>query len=112
MRRSGFRVIAVFIACTALLTACTPTDDFEAGQPLDRDELASLSAELSTEGDEPVTADGFSTREVVYWTEGGSVYHRDRDCYHLKRAGSVVSGSVKNAWKQGKERVCSACGEE
>ena len=31
---------------------------------------------------------------------------------HLKRAEDVVSGSVKNAWKQGKERVCSACGEE
>ena len=109
MRRSAF---CIMIICTALLTACTPTDDFEAGRPVDREELASLSAELFTEAEEPATADGFSTRETVYWTEGGSVYHRDRDCYHLKRAENVVSGSVKNAWKHGKERVCSACGKE
>ena len=109
MRRSAF---CIMIICTALLTACTPTDDFEAGRPVDREELASLSAELFTEGDESTVADGFSTRETVYWTEGGSVYHRDPDCYHLKRAENVVSGSVKNAWKHGKERVCSACGKE
>ena len=109
MRRSAF---CIMIICTALLTACTPTDDFEAGRPVDREELASLSAELFTGAEEPATADGFSTRETVYWTEGGSVYHRDRDCYHLKRAKNVVSGSVKNAWKHGKERVCSACGKE
>ena len=104
--------VPILIICTALLAACTPTDDFEAGRPVDRDELASLSAELFTEAEEPSTADGFSTRETVFWTEGGSVYHRDPDCYHLKRAEDVVSGSVKNAWKHGKERVCSACGEE
>ena len=109
MRRSAF---CIMIICTALLTACTPTDDFEAGRPVDREELASLSAELFTEGDESTAADGFSTRETVYWTEGGSVYHRDPDCYHLKRAENVVSGSVKNAWKHGKERACSACGKE
>ena len=109
MCRSAF---CFMIICTALLTACTPTDDFEAGRPVDREELASLSAELFTEGDESTAADGFSTRETVYWTEGGSVYHRDPDCYHLKRAENVVSGSVKNAWKHGKERVCSACGKE
>jgi hypothetical protein len=28
----------------------------------------------------------------------------------LKRAENVVSGSVKHARKQGKERVCSTCG--
>ena len=107
------RLIAFFLIAAALaLPACTPSDDFSAGRPLTRDELASLSAELFTEVEEPDTEDGFHNREIVYWTEGGSVYHRDRDCYHLKKAEAIVEGSVKHARKEGKERVCSACGDK
>ena len=106
MRRFVFRIMVI---CTALLTACTPTDDFEAGRPVDREELASLSAELFTKEVEPDTDDGFHTREVVYWTEGGTVYHYDRACYHLKRAENVISGSVKHAHKEGKDRACATC---
>ncbi len=95
-----------------LLSACTPTENLEAGDSLSPEGLASLSAELFTEAEEPDTADGFHNREIVYWTEGGTVYHRDRDCYHLKKAETVVEGSVKHARKEGKERVCSACGEK
>lgn len=93
-----------------LLAACTPTED--PGESLSPEGLASLSAELFTEAEMPDEADGFHNREVVYWTEGGTVYHRDRDCYHLKRAEAVTEGSVKHARKEGKERVCSACGEK
>ena len=107
MRRREF---VLLVACSLLLSACSPLQDLSSGKPLDREELASLSDELFTVGEEPDTADGFSNREVVYWTEGGGVYHRDKDCYHLKRAENVVSGSVKHARKQGKERVCSTCG--
>ncbi len=103
------RFFPVLLVCV-LFAACAHDRDFSAGSPLSKEELASLSAEFFTEADEPHTADGFSTREIVYWTEGGSVYHRDRDCSHLKRAETVTEGSVKHAWSMGKERVCSTCG--
>ena len=102
----------LILTCALLLSSCGPSGDFEAGEPLDADGLASLSAELFTEAEEPDTADGYHNFETVYWTEGGSVYHRDRDCAHLKRAESVISGSVKHARKEGKERVCSTCGAD
>ena len=106
------RILLIGIALLLLiLPACASSDNFSAGQPLTKDELAALSAELFTEAEEPDTADGFHNFETVYWTEGGSVYHRDRDCAHLKRAETVLEGSVKRAHKEGKERVCSACGE-
>ena len=100
------------LLCLLLLTSCESGQNFEAGQSLSPEELASLSAELFTTAPEPDTADGFASREIVYWTEGGSVYHLDRDCYHLKRAERVIEGSVKHAWSEGKERVCATCGEK
>lgn len=93
-----------------LLASCAPMEDGEVGESLSPEGLAALSAQLFTEAEEPDTADGFHTRETVYWTEGGSVYHRDRDCYHLRKADAVLEGSVKHARKEGKDRVCSACG--
>ena len=106
------RLMAVLMILTVLaFPACTPSDDFTAGKPLTRDELTSLSDELFTEAREPETVGGFSTQVVVYWTEGGSVYHLSKDCYHLKRAASVESGSVSRAWALGKERACSVCGD-
>ena len=105
-------LIAALLLTALLLSACTSAGDFEAGRPLDSGELASLSAEVFTTAAEPETADGFATRETVYWTEGGIVYHLDRDCPHLKRAERVIEGSVKHAWSEGKERVCTTCGEK
>lgn len=94
-----------------LLAACTPADDFSAGKPLTRDELASLSAELSTEASEPDTAEGeINVQTKVYWTEGGDVYHPDRECYHIRNSDELKSGTVRTAQIYGKERACSACG--
>jgi hypothetical protein len=45
----------------------------------------------------------------VYWTKSGSVYHKDRDCYHLKKSQSVSEGSVEQAVSLGKERLCASC---
>ncbi len=99
-----------------LLPSCTPSDKFSAGQPLSKDELASLSAELFTQGNDPEDGSSptYTDREpnTVYWTEGGSVYHKYRDCRHLKNADSIKSGTVLTAQMTGKKRVCSECGEE
>ena len=109
------RFIPVLILLLLLLPSCTPSDGFTAGRPLTKDELASLSAELFTQGDEPKeTAPAYTDREpnTVYWTESGSVYHKYRDCYHLKDSGSIKSGTVLTARVAGKERVCAECGNE
>ncbi len=112
------RILPLFIALLLLLLpSCAPADNFSAGQPLSKDELASLSAELFTQGEEPdEAAPKYTDREpnTVYWTESGSgsVYHKYRDCYHLKNAKSIKSGTVLTARTNGKERVCSECGDE
>ena len=99
------------LLCLLVLTSCTPTDNFSAGRPLTSDELASLSAELSTETDGPDTGNGeINPQSKVYWTEGGSVYHPDRECHHLRNSDEVKSGTVHTARVFGKERACSACG--
>jgi hypothetical protein len=62
------------------------------------------TAQSETAESETVAASG-----KVYWTKSGSVYHRDRDCYHLKKSQSVSEGSVEQAVSLGKERLCASC---
>lgn len=101
-----------------LLPSCTYSDGFSAGQPITKDELASISAELFTQGGEPVSdteeSPKYTDREpnTYYWTENGSVYHKYRDCRHLQNAESVEYGALLTAEKAGKERLCSECGNE
>lgn len=109
-----------------LLPSCAASDGFSAGRPLSKDELASLAdrfppqteppeTETETEAQtEAQTEPKYTDREpnTVYWTKGGSVYHKYRDCYHLKDSESIQSGTVLTAQMNGKERVCSECGEE
>ena len=44
---------------------------------------------------------------TVYWTPGGGVYHRSRNCSTLKRSKTVYSGSISES---GKSRACKVCG--
>lgn len=62
------------------------------------------TAESETAESETVAVSG-----KVYWTKSGSVYHKDRDCYHLKKSQSVSEGSVEQAVSLGKERLCASC---
>ena len=43
---------------------------------------------------------------TVYWTPGGSVYHKSRNCPTLKRSRIVYSGSIADS---GKPRACKVC---
>ncbi len=105
-----------------LLPACASSDGFSAGQPLTKDELSSLADVFPAQTDAPETeiqtetqpAPKYTDREAntVYWTKNGSVYHKYRDCYHLRDSESIQSGTVLTAQMNGKERVCSECGEE
>ncbi len=46
---------------------------------------------------------------IVYWKEGGSVWHESRLCGTLKRADNVKSGDVYTAYYAGKPRPCKTC---
>ncbi|MBQ9156925.1 MAG: Ig-like domain-containing protein [Eubacterium sp.] len=43
---------------------------------------------------------------TVYWTPGGSVYHKSRNCSTLKRSKVIKSGSISQS---GKSRACKVC---
>ena len=45
----------------------------------------------------------------AYWTDGGTVYHTNRDCGHLSRAKVVTSGTIEEALNAGKAKICSTC---
>ncbi len=78
-------------------------------------ETATSETETVPSGTETAPAEDTAESETVavsgkvYWTKGGSVYHKDRDCYHLKKSQSVSEGSVDQAVSLGKERLCASC---
>ena len=94
------------------LPACNPADGFEAGRPISREELESISASLFAEtGEPPDTAPVYTDREpnTYYWTKNGHVYHKYRDCPHLKHAKEIESGSLISAEAGGRNSPCSTC---
>ena len=104
------KLISLLIICL-LLASCHGGDEFQGGRPITKEELASLSVELSGGAKEPAeTAKNDGTvLYLVYWSDGGSVYHCASDCRHLKDAKSVHAGSIREAQENGKEKACSAC---
>lgn len=46
---------------------------------------------------------------VVYWTEGGSVYHHSSDCSSLRSSENILQGSIEDALLAEKERACKRC---
>ena len=107
------KLLCLIMICL-LLSSCRGGDGFDGGRPISKEELASLSAALLTNTAEPEEAtrgqaEGFY---LVFWTDGGSVYHMTMDCRHLKNAKSIRSGSIQAALDSGKGKACSVCGGE
>lgn len=123
------RKILPFLAVTLLMwlpfTSCAPSDGFQAGRPITKDELASISAELfnTAREPEPPTADpeasaeaGDGTREdqnsninqTVYWALDGKSYHADRRCHRLDGEFSVKESTRRTAEASGL-RPCKDC---
>ena len=127
MGRHGSRaaVCAGLCLCMCLLL-CAPLygchgaygADFAGGETLTPERLAELSAQVFgqdslTEGD-PDPADTVDPEELafagtVYWTEGGTVWHTDRDCYHIRNSEAVLEGSTYQAAAAGKKGLCASC---
>ena len=114
---SIMKTLSCVMLVLLLLPACTPADGFDAGRPITKDELASLSAELFTEAVEPDASDAeeppLRDPNRVYWVKGGSVYHYDPQCPHIRHAKDIIEGTFRTAeWSYGIDKPCSACGGE
>lgn len=53
-----------------------------------------------------------SGNRIVFWTEGGLVWHESRACASIASAAAYESGSTEDAVKAGKTRACMICGEK
>jgi hypothetical protein len=79
------------------------------------EEIESIFAEISIEEKEKYPSEtDESGREIVFWLDGGSVWHVSQLCSSIKKADpSVVkNGSVADAQNSGKERPCKICGSD
>lgn len=92
---------------------CAPKPQIEGTAPVSAEEIREMirqarESALAAETEEaPETENSLDT--PVYWTEGGQVWHTDPSCASLKRAKSVRTGTVEEAQKAGKSRLCSYC---
>jgi len=59
------------------------------------------------QGSESASNDSISETETVYYTQGGSVLHRSRDCSSLRRSANVLSAPKNQAPDR---RLCALCG--
>ena len=90
-----------------LLPSCTHSpNDFSAGRPITKDELASLSAELFTEAAEPETSPDEAVthgeqapnpNQSAYWIESSTVYHLSRYCARLNGQQFIRESTVRTA---------------
>lgn len=113
---------------SAMLFATEASDTVESIEPSRTETYAGTSASPASEvTSEPVSepagdpADETANRpadgpiseppeaETVFWTAGGRVWHLDADCYHLRTAKVVETGSVHMAMEAGKSGCCTAC---
>ena len=46
---------------------------------------------------------------IVYWVDGGEVYHTREDCWTLNRSKHIKSGTIEEAEDQGKIGYCDEC---
>lgn len=93
----------LFALLVALISSCTPETVVFVGETLSHDELRDMTFS------ESVTAESVAD-PTVYWTEGGSVWHKDIKCSSLSDSKDVLSGTVSDALAHGKERECKRCG--
>ncbi len=55
--------------------------------------------------------DAAPDEDSVYWTAGGSVFHKRLSCRHLTTAKTIYYGTAEDAAHE-KERACTACANQ
>lgn len=107
---------AVLAVAVCLFAGCRGIPDgFVGGETLTPEKLREISAAVFTDPVEPDTQPSVADPVLaayagrVYWLEGGTVAHTDRNCYHINRSEDVRSGSPADAVAAGKTTLCAAC---
>ena len=103
MRRVCLTVCVVLL----FLVGCRTQSGVEisSGEPLSHSEQQSLFEQRSKQESEPDA----STRGTVYWTSGGTKYHKSTDCSYIQNAKELQSGTVAQAINHGADGPCSRC---
>ena len=103
------RVVLVLLLLLLCLSACTPQGVYvHNGENLSPEEQQSLYDERAEQDTLPQN----QGTDVVYWTSGGSKYHKDPACSYLKNAKQVFSGTLARAANYGADSPCSRCAGE
>lgn len=123
MRRTVLLLIASLLL---LLPACAPSDDFQGGRPISKEDLADISQELFTTTPAPKDTELTDTQateeseiqdttatepepdRIVYCLPTGSVYHLSLDCSHIAGKENVQETTVQEALENGR-RLCKSC---
>lgn len=125
MRRICAAAGALCTALLFLLTGCLgERDNFDRTETVSVEQLRAMIAEaaaaLQTAPPAPADTDGPTELAetsapdalgTVYWSDGGAVWHTDRDCASLRQAAAVHSGSQDEALAAGKARLCQRCAD-
>lgn len=127
-----FCVLAALLTLAVAMSSCSyfeAKDRYKGGQLLDDELLADIREEIfssrlydedliesfGTESDLHLSESDTDaeTADLVYWTDGGSVWHTYSNCGHLKNSNNAVhSGTRDEAREAGKTRLCSSCAKK
>ncbi|MBE6575935.1 MAG: hypothetical protein E7654_06680 [Ruminococcaceae bacterium] len=115
-KRKFHPVFPLMAVCLLLLIGCAEKPPVEGVETVSAEQIREMIREAweSALAEESKLAAAESTEAVssdtaVYWTDGGQVWHTDPACASLKRASTVRTGSIAEAEKAGKSRLCSYC---
>ena len=92
------KTVAAIAAAVALAIGIGTGADFN---PVSAESLEEMEANAIALGD-----------GTVYWTPSGSVYHLDKDCYHILNSTEIISGTAADAMEAGKNRPCKYCAQK
>ena len=111
-------IFAVFVSLLFLVScqSAEPRVEYD-GKLLSSEEIWALGESFRSESWESERETDFDTEkmlgttdeELVYWTEGGTVWHAKDSCYRISKKSPVIAGSVDDAIAAKKERGCSVC---
>ena len=121
-----FKTLGLLLLCLSVLLASScalfiTNDVFDGGEPLDSAKMSEIRSEVFGSNEPTISEEQLSETEsetskrveeesgIVYWTSGGKVWHAFENCGHLKGSKEILSGSVDEAQKAGKEKLCSSC---
>ena len=111
-------LLALFVV-TFIFSSCSVLDRkptiYYNEEELTLDEIAQMAESLKNAESEDASFSLIAYGEEniqtpLYWTEGGSVWHLDVECRHLKNIDKIFYGVEADAIKCGKQRACSSCG--